>query len=95
MGGRQTDEDDDTRERHTDTQTHKTLSQLGCLPHIQSGWVGAYGTNYAIRATPPPVAPPRTHGAKGTNKSGNNTIRRQGTPRVRLQLWSRLLLPLS
>ena len=41
-----------------------------------------------------PVAPPRTHGAKGTNNSGNNTIRRQGTPRVRLQLWSRLLLRL-
>ena len=57
MGGRWTD-DDDTHERHTDTNrlTRHTDSQLAAThTHITQGHIL-------------PVAPPSTHGAKDTYK---------------------------
>ena len=80
MDGRETD-DDDTHERYTDTHrlTTETLSQLGC--HTSRGSV----RHYATRGNVPPRRPPSTQGAMGTNNSRNNTNRRQGTRRVRLE----------
>ena len=55
MDGRET-EDDDTRERHTDTQTHKTLTQPAGLPHIIPR---VSVRHYATQGhDPPPVPPP-------------------------------------
>ena len=60
MGGRWTD-DDDTHERHIDTNKLTRHTASG-LPHTLSGRTHHSGPR-------PPCRPPSTHGAKGSNNS--------------------------
>ena len=69
MGGRKTD-DDDTHERHTDTNKLTRHTASG-LPHILSG-----RTHHSGHV--PPVAPPQHSKVPRDKQQHNNTDRRQG-----------------
>ena len=71
------------RASDTQSQTHKTLSQLGCHTIPSDSSKSVRQTLLSSQGHARPLSPPRTHGAKGTNNSRNSN-RRQGTRRVRL-----------